>query len=123
MTARMATCRDLAKNGVDLKKIQELFLTLQTNATPASLLLPWFPSPARNRVKQATTEFYTMLCTYIETRRHAELTSDAIDVLIADGESTQNIITVSPTPTAARDFVRSDPAFLVYHGGTFRWSR
>jgi hypothetical protein len=101
MTVRMSTCRDLAKNGADLKKIRELFMTLQTSATPASLLLPWFPSPARKRVKQATTEFFMMLCTYAETRRHAEPTSDAMDVLIADGETTQNIVRVSPAPKVA----------------------
>jgi hypothetical protein len=100
MTVWTFTCRDLAKNGFDRKKIQELFLTLQTSATPASLLLPWFPSPARKRVKQATTEFFTMLWTYVETRRHAEPTSDAMDVLIADGETTQNIVKVSPAPKA-----------------------
>ena len=39
---------------------------------------------------------YTMLYTYVETRRRAELTSDAIDVLIADGEATQKIVGASP---------------------------
>ena len=92
----MTTCHDLTKNESDLKKIRELFLTLQTNATPTSLLFPWFPSPARRTVKQATTELYTILYTYIETRRHTEVTSDAIDILIADGETTQNIVGVSP---------------------------
>jgi hypothetical protein len=121
MIIRMSACRDLAKNGADLKKIKELFLTLQTSATPASLLLPWFPSPARKRVKQATTDLFTMLCDYIETRRHAEPTSDAIDVLIADGETTHNIAMVSPAPKGVWGFVRSDPAFLDYHGGTSRW--
>jgi hypothetical protein len=101
MTVRMAACRDLAKNGADLKKIKELFLTLQTSATPASLLLPWFPSPARKRMKQATTEFFMMLCTYVETRRRVEPTTDAIDVLIADGETTQNIVKVGPAPEVA----------------------
>ena len=96
MTARIFMCHDLTTNEADLKKIEELFTTLQTGATPASLLFPWFPSPARNAVKQATTELYTMLYTYIETRRHAELTSDAIEVLIDDGETTQDIVGVSP---------------------------
>ena len=45
--------------------------------------------------KEATTELFTMLYTYVETRRDAELTSDAIDVLIAEGETTQNIVGVS----------------------------
>lgn len=93
----MATCHDLVKNEADLKKISELFLTFQTSSTPTSLLLPWFPSPARKAGKEATTELFTMLYTYVETRRDAELTSDAIDVLIAEGETTQNIVGVSPT--------------------------
>ena len=97
MTARMTTCHDLVKNEADLKKISKLFLTLQTSSTPTSLLLPWFPSPARKAGKEATTELFTMLYTYVETRRDAELTSDAIDVLIAEGETTQNIVGVSPT--------------------------
>ena len=101
MTARMATCHDLTKNEADLKKINELFMTLQTNATPTSLLLPWFPSPARKTGKEATTELFTMLYTYVENRRHAEPTSDAIDVLIADGETTQNIVGVSPASKVA----------------------
>ena len=96
----MTTCHDLTKNEANLKKIKESFMTLQTSATPA-LLLPWFPSPARKTGKQATTEMYTILYTYVEARRYAELASDAIDVLIADGETTQNIIGVSPNPEVA----------------------
>lgn len=101
MTARMTTCHDLTKNDADLKKISELFMILQAGATPASLLFPWFPSPSRKTVKQATTELYTMLENYVEARRRAEPTTDAIDLLIADGETTQNIIGVSPPPKVA----------------------
>jgi len=92
----MTTCRDLADNEADLKQIRELFLTLRTSATLTSLVFPWFPSPARNAGKQTTTELYTMLYIYVETRRHAEPTSDAIDVLISDGETTQKIVGASP---------------------------
>jgi len=94
MTAHMAACRDLAKNDTDLKRIAELFMALQTSATPISLLLPWFPSPARKMGKTATKELYTIIRTYVEDRRNAELTSDAIDVLIAEGDTTQKIAQV-----------------------------
>ena len=100
MTAHMIACHDLTKNEADLKKIGKLFMTYQTSTTPTSLLLPWFPSPARKAGKEATTELFTILCTYVETRRHAEPTSDAIDVLIADGETTQTIVGVSLAPMA-----------------------
>ena len=117
----MVTCRDLTENEADLKKIGELFLTLQTSATPTSLLLPWFPSPARQMAKKATTDMYNMVYTYVEARRHAELTSDAIDFLIADGDTSQHIVAVGPPPRLARDSVKSDPTLLVRQGGALCW--
>ena len=119
MTVRIATCDDLAKNEADLKKIGELFMTLQKSTTPVSLVLPWFPSPAKKSGKQATTEMYTMLRTYVEARGHAEPTNDAIDILVADGETTQNIVGVSPDSEVARVFAKSDPTSEVHHVGAF----
>jgi len=101
MTARMTTCRDLTENEADLKRIGKLFMTIQTSATAVSLLLPWFPSPARKAGKEASVEMYTTLYTYVETRRHADPTSDAIDILIADGKTTQGIVQVSSAPEVA----------------------
>ena len=95
MTARFSTCHDLTKNEADLKRIRELFSALHTSATPAALLLPWFPSSGRKSIRKTTTELFTLLHTYVEARRHAEPTKDAIDILIAEGETTQNIIGVS----------------------------
>ena len=92
----MTTCHDLTKNEADLKKLGELFQTLQTSSTPTSLILPWFPSSARRIRKQASTEMFIVLASYVEARRNEKLTNDAIDVLIADGETTQNIVGVSP---------------------------
>jgi len=94
----MVACHDLTKNETDLKKIGESFMKFQTSVTPTSLLLPWFPSSARKAGKEATTQIFTILYTYVERRRHAEPTSDAIDVLIADGETTQTIVGVGPVP-------------------------
>ena len=116
----MTICHDLATNEADLKKLRELFTTHQTSTTTLSLLLPWLPSPARKVAKQASTAMYIMLYTYVETRRGAEPTSDAIDILIADGETTQNIVGVSPTSEVVRDFAKSDLTLQVRHGGAFR---
>ena len=101
MTARMTTCRDLTNNEADLKKINELFMIIHTNATPVSCLMPWFPGPARKSIDRATTELYTILLNYVEARRQAEPTSDAIDVLIADGETDKRIAGVSSSPEFA----------------------
>ena len=102
----MITCDDLVKNEADLKRVGDLFLTILTGSTPISLVLPWFPNPASKIRNQATVELYSILCTYVEARRHAELTNDAIDFLIADGEATQDIVKVSPiTKIVAQGFV------------------
>ena len=95
-TARILTCRDLIKNEADLKKVGELLEAMQTNVSPTSLVLPWFPSLTKRAQQQATTELCTILYTYIEARRHGELTNDAIDLLIAGGEATQDITGASP---------------------------
>jgi len=122
MTARIATCHGLAKNETDLKKAGKLFMILQASATPTSLLLPWFPGPAKKTGKRAATELYTLLHGYVETRRRApELQGDGFDILIADGETTQNIVGVGPATNVAWGFPKSDPTFLVRHGGAFRW--
>ena len=103
MTARMTTCRDFTENRDDLRKLKELFMTIHTNSTPVSCLLPWFPGPARKTIDRATTELYTMLFNYVRARRHAEPTSDAIDVLIAGGGTDMGITGVSSGPEVACD--------------------
>lgn len=94
MIARLTTCHDLTKNEADLKKIGELFMTHQASFTPITLLLPWFPSPGKQAGKHAATQLFTMLYTYVEKRRRAEPTNDAIDIMIADGEATKKIVGV-----------------------------
>lgn len=106
-TARLTTCRDLIKNEADLNKAKELLLTMQANITPISSLLPWLPSPASKTRDQATSELCAILYTYTEGRRNAEPTSDTIDLLIADGETSQNIVGVSPVLRAVtQDFIK-----------------
>lgn len=98
MTARMITCNDLTTNEADLKKIGDLLTTLTTSVTPTAFILPWFPSPARVKITMSNIKMFMALREYVEARRRAEPTSDAIDVLIADGETTQDIVQVSFAP-------------------------
>lgn len=94
MIARLTTCHELTKNETDLKRIGELFMTHQASFTPTALLLPWFPSPAKKAGKIAATELFTLLYAYVERRRRAEPTDDAIDIMIAEGETTKKIVGV-----------------------------
>jgi hypothetical protein len=101
MTARMATCHDMTKNDADFKKLTGLIWTLLAGATPTALILPWFPSPSRVKILWADLKVFLMLRNYVEARRHAEPTSDATDILIAEGKTTRDIVQVGFAPKVA----------------------
>lgn len=95
MTVRMATCRELSTDLDAVTRLQAEYWSLEKSATPTSLLLPWFPSPAKKRKEAATKELYMILDSYIEQRRAADVpTSDAMDVMLSQGYDNQSIIGV-----------------------------
>jgi sterol 14-demethylase len=95
MTVRMATCEELATDVEKIQKMNDLYWKLEKNSTAMSLLFPWFPGTARRNKNEATKSLYTMLYHYVDLRRKAEVqSSDAIDILIADGEDNIAIISV-----------------------------
>ena len=93
MTVSLASCRELA---IDLPTITEMqchYWVLQTSSTPAAVLFPWFPSPTRQAKKASTKALFTILSNYIEERKKAPLpSSNAIDILLAQGLSNTDII-------------------------------
>ncbi|KAG6830044.1 hypothetical protein H0H92_002462 [Tricholoma furcatifolium] len=93
MTVRIGSCRELADDKETIAKIAKNYWALEKSATPFSLLFPWLPCPAKwNRLK-ATLGLFTTLSGIVKRRREAEEpTSDAIDVLIAAGESNNAIV-------------------------------
>ena len=119
MSTRLAVCEDLAKNEAHLKRVVELFSVVHAGSTPTALLLPWFPGPARKAIKDSTTELFMLLYTYVENRRHAEPTGEAIDILIADGETTQIIVQVLLPSYIVKD-AGFDPIIPVHDGDTYR---
>ena len=98
MTARLVTCEDLAKNEADLKKISGLLDAFITSPTPFASMLPWFPGPARVKMIMSNLRMFSIFRSYVEARRRAVPTNDAIDVLIAEGEKTKDIVIVSSAP-------------------------
>ncbi|KAF8816709.1 cytochrome P450 [Phlegmacium glaucopus] len=93
MTVRMASCAELSSNIKAVEEIQNLYWTLEKSSTPTSLLLPWFPGPAKKRRQAATKELFTKLEGYVEMRRNAAVpSSDMIDILSAQGADNQEIV-------------------------------
>ncbi|KAF8218507.1 cytochrome P450 [Tricholoma matsutake] len=92
MTVRMATCREFATNFDAIDKLQKDYWMLKNSATPTALLLPWFPSIATRNKKIATKNLYKTLHECVEKRTTSTPSSDAIDVLLARGLSTDDTV-------------------------------
>ena len=96
MTVRMATCREFADDSVTVDQLFGLYWKLEKSATPVGVLLPWFPSKANRDKMKANADMYNLLSGYVGSRRSAqESGSDAIDLLIAQGDDDSAIIGVS----------------------------
>ncbi|KAG6860941.1 hypothetical protein C0995_005771 [Termitomyces sp. Mi166 len=95
MTVRLATCRELSEDKEAISQLARHYWELEKSATPFALLFPWFPCPAKKAKQEATQNLYDLLSEYVNRRRKAtERTTDAIDVLIAEGDSDDAIIGV-----------------------------
>ncbi|KAJ3517128.1 hypothetical protein NLJ89_g699 [Agrocybe chaxingu] len=93
MTVRMASCSELAKDRATLDELQKLYWQLEKSSTPTALLLPWFPGPAKKRKRTATKELFTKIYDIVEARRKAAVpSSDAVDVLLGQGQSTTEVV-------------------------------
>ena len=109
MSARVVTCHELTKNDADLKKMRELFFAHRANHTSAFVLFPWLPSSARKLKKEAATALFNMICSYVEKRRHSEPTNDAIDTMLAGGDTNERIVQVSFTLTVLQGIKPNSP--------------
>ncbi|KAJ7465108.1 cytochrome P450 [Mycena latifolia] len=93
LTVRMGSCHELAEDKKTVARMAELLDVVDDNSTPASLLLPWFPSPARRTKDRAIKELFTTVESYVEIRRTASVrTSETIDYLLGEGHSPRSII-------------------------------
>lgn len=96
MTVRMATCKELAEDPDSIDRLAKHYWDLEKSATPVHLLLPWFPGTAKRQNKTSTTNLYNLINSYVQLRRNSPVPSmDAIDLLIAHGDTDTTIIGVS----------------------------
>lgn len=97
MTVRMATCRELSDDREAVSRLAKHFWDLEKSATPVAVLLPWLPTSAKKKKKNATMGLYTMLLSYVHLRRKSPTPSmDTIDLFISQGLPNDIIVAVSP---------------------------
>ena len=96
MTIRIATCRELAEDKQAVQDVIKHYFDMEQSKTPVSVLLPWFPGPAKKAKTKATGDLYLLIKKYVTMRRETKTpSSDPIDLLIANEDSDEVIISVS----------------------------
>jgi len=96
----MTTCQELLTNVDDLKHLQYNYFRLEKSATPTAVMLPWLPGYSQIKRLLALKNLYFALLKYVKIRRAASVpSSDAIDVMLGQGKTDQEIIGVRYSAT------------------------
>jgi hypothetical protein len=98
MTVRLASCRELSEDKEAIAQLAKSYLEVEENATPLTVLVPWFPGSAKRAKIKATKTLYKIFLSFIELRRNASVpNNDPIDLFISQGLSDDKIIAVRPS--------------------------
>ena len=97
MTVRMASCKELSEDREAIARIDKHFCEIETNGTPVTVLLPWFPGSSKRAKEKATRDLYNLILSFVTLRRKSSTPSnDPIDLLISQGLSDDSIVQVRP---------------------------
>ncbi|KAG9081346.1 hypothetical protein FRC06_005626, partial [Ceratobasidium sp. 370] len=93
LTIRFASCGEIADSVERCQRLETLYWRVQKGWTPASVLLPWLPSSARDQKKAATREIYFWFDSIIRARKQENRRQeDALQTLLDSGDSTAGVI-------------------------------
>ncbi|TDL20334.1 cytochrome P450 [Rickenella mellea] len=93
LTIRAMSCNEITDDDDLVSKVTELYWNIEEGSTASSVLLPWFPSKARNLKKESTAQLYLLLKEVYEARFNGDkVHSDTLQVLIDEGDSINDAI-------------------------------
>lgn len=96
LTMRTVACVEIARDHAMLDKILKLFETIESTATPLSIMYSWIPWPSKFRRTYAGAQLYMIFKNIIDKRAQEGRTEDdTLQYLIDQGDSVTKIITVS----------------------------
>ncbi|KZT25713.1 cytochrome P450 [Neolentinus lepideus HHB14362 ss-1] len=86
-TVRSLTCVEIADDAAVVARLKYLYGRLDSGTTPATVLLPWFPSPAMIKKVWATKQIYDILMGAINARIQSGVPrNDTLQILLDYGD-------------------------------------
>ena len=95
LTMRTVACVEIADDDDMLKRVLQLFETIESTATPLSIMYPWMPLPSKVRRTYAGAQLYMILKKIIDKRKQeGRREDDTLQYLLDQGDDLYKIITV-----------------------------
>lgn len=95
LTMRTVACVEIASDPDMLERVLKLFETIESTATPLSIMYSWMPLPSQLRRTYAGAQLYMILKNIIDKRtKEGRREDDALQYLLDQGDDLYKIITV-----------------------------
>ncbi|KAL7277339.1 hypothetical protein ACG7TL_009197 [Trametes sanguinea] len=91
-TVRCLAFTELADDPVKVRRLKELYDTLDTATTPTTVLLPWLPGPTAVRRLLATKRIYDIISTTLDERTQSGMARDDTPQMLIDAGDERMII-------------------------------
>jgi hypothetical protein len=93
---RCLTCTEIADDPEIVARLRQLFEKVDRGTTPATVLFPWFPSPAMVSKARATKQLYDIIVHAIEVRKQSGVShNDNLQMFLDAGDEMSTIAGVS----------------------------
>ncbi|EPQ52237.1 cytochrome P450 [Gloeophyllum trabeum ATCC 11539] len=125
-TVRSLTCVEIADDAAVVARLKHLYGRLDSGTTPATVLLPWFPSPAMVKKVWATKQIYDILMGAINARIQSGVPrNDTLQILLDYGDDKLIIVGffIGLIVAGARATGASASWLVTFLGGDPEWRR
>ncbi len=96
LTVRTLSCAEISDDPCVVSRLKKLYDTLDEGTTPATVLLPWLPTPAMLRKLWATKEIYDIIVAAIAAREQSGVSrNDTLQMLLDSGDEKLVVVGVS----------------------------
>ncbi|KAF9467869.1 cytochrome P450 [Collybia nuda] len=86
-TVRSLSCAEISDDAALVSRLKTLYDRLDTGTTPATVLLPWLPTPAMIKKVWATKEIYDIVTQAIKSREESGISrNDSLQHLLDSGD-------------------------------------
>ena len=90
------SCTEIADDPALVARLKKLYDTLDVGTTPATILVPWFPTPAMIKKLWATKEIYEIVIKAIKDRENSGISrGDTLQMLLDTGDEKLVLVGVS----------------------------